>query len=54
MKFIIKRLLHAHIWKTVKSAEIECFYNGKPDGVKFMYIQECVECGKMREYSFNN
>lgn len=54
MKSIIKRLLHRHVWHTIKQAEIECYYNGKPDGMKFMYIQECTECGAMREYSFRS
>lgn len=54
MKNLIKRLLHTHSWKTVKSEEVETYFNGKADGIMYIYVQECQECGKMRCYKFRS
>lgn len=52
MAQLIKRLLHAHQWRTVKTVEADICYNGRVEGTQYIYIQECAECGKMRKFIF--
>lgn len=54
MKENIKRLFHSHQWRTVKTDEVAMYYNGKEDGIEYVYIQECPICGKMRIYKFRS
>lgn len=54
MTAILKNLFHKHLWKTVKTDEVQQFYNGKPDGTEYIFIQECPVCGAMRIYKFRS
>lgn len=54
MKELIKRIFHQHQWRTVKTDEAAMYYNGKPDGTEYIFIQECPACGAMRIYKFRS